>query len=319
MSFGQVLRAAREEQLLQLEDVQQRTFISVRNLRLLEDEDWQELPEDVHVKGYIRRYAKLLGLDGESLWKQALASRNRPLEPEIPILPLSPSTDSGDVRLRETTLQVTDAEPDGNEALPEHDLRVIAAALIQETEHPATRKKPKARHLPPLLEGMEREGPEERAPGAAQPEPRDMMSEASPNAASQAPHQPLTPMPQMEEHTREFVPAAPPEVQEVPNAARTPADEIQHPQPEQALLVPGVKQADRLKKREELSKRQLQIRRRRLGFSLAFWTLLVAALLGFIFRYDSGRILQQIKEWISSDNGSASGLLMLGIAIALVV
>ena len=61
--FGAQLVAAREAQGLSVGDMVGRIRMSVKQLRALESENFEELPEPVYVRGFIRSYAKSLGID----------------------------------------------------------------------------------------------------------------------------------------------------------------------------------------------------------------------------------------------------------------
>jgi cytoskeleton protein RodZ len=61
--IGETLRRAREERGLSFGDAAERTCIRERYLRALEDEQFDVLGEDVYAKGFLRNYAKALGLD----------------------------------------------------------------------------------------------------------------------------------------------------------------------------------------------------------------------------------------------------------------
>lgn len=61
---GGYLLKVREQQAISLEKVAQETFIPLRLLRAIETGEVQRLPEPVYIKGFIRRYADILGLDG---------------------------------------------------------------------------------------------------------------------------------------------------------------------------------------------------------------------------------------------------------------
>ncbi len=58
---------AREAQNMTLEEVATKTFIPMRILKALESAETFKLPEPIFVQGFIKRYAKLVGLDGEAL------------------------------------------------------------------------------------------------------------------------------------------------------------------------------------------------------------------------------------------------------------
>lgn len=66
----QLLRETRLSKGLTLEEVAQRTYIKLHYLEALEEGRVDRLPAMVHTYGYIRQYAKLLGLDGGALVAQ---------------------------------------------------------------------------------------------------------------------------------------------------------------------------------------------------------------------------------------------------------
>lgn len=66
-SVGEQLRAAREAQGLQLEDVASRTRIPTRHLQMIERGEYTGLPAPTYSAGFIKTYARLLGLDGQRL------------------------------------------------------------------------------------------------------------------------------------------------------------------------------------------------------------------------------------------------------------
>lgn len=68
-AFGERLKKEREQRNLSVEDIAQTTKISARNLRALEAEDFANLPGGVFNRGFVRAYARHLGVDEESLIK----------------------------------------------------------------------------------------------------------------------------------------------------------------------------------------------------------------------------------------------------------
>ncbi|MGI6576390.1 MAG: helix-turn-helix domain-containing protein [bacterium] len=66
-SIGQLLKQAREEQGYTLRDVEEETKIRIRYIQALEEEDFASLPGQVYVKGFLRSYAKFLGISGDKL------------------------------------------------------------------------------------------------------------------------------------------------------------------------------------------------------------------------------------------------------------
>ena len=65
--MGERLRRARVERHLTLEEAEAATKIRARYLRALEEEDYEELPEPVFARGFLRTYARYLGLDPSEL------------------------------------------------------------------------------------------------------------------------------------------------------------------------------------------------------------------------------------------------------------
>ena len=65
--IGHILREARENKGLTLEDVQAKIRINVRYLAALESGHYSALPTPVHARGFLRNYARFLGLDPQPL------------------------------------------------------------------------------------------------------------------------------------------------------------------------------------------------------------------------------------------------------------
>ena len=63
--IGNSLKVARERQGLEFPQVEAATKIRGKYLRALEDEQFEQLPAETYVKGFLRTYAEYLGLDGQ--------------------------------------------------------------------------------------------------------------------------------------------------------------------------------------------------------------------------------------------------------------
>jgi cytoskeletal protein RodZ len=63
--IGNSLREARLRQHLDFVEIEQATKIRAKYLRALEDEQFDVLPAQTYVKGFLRSYAEYLGLDGQ--------------------------------------------------------------------------------------------------------------------------------------------------------------------------------------------------------------------------------------------------------------
>ncbi len=63
--IGNSLREARLRRGVEFAQVEQVTKIRVKYLQALEDEQFDVLPSEIYVKGFLRTYAEYLGLDGQ--------------------------------------------------------------------------------------------------------------------------------------------------------------------------------------------------------------------------------------------------------------
>lgn len=63
--IGNLLQSAREKQNIGLDDIANKTKININILKALESEDLSTLPNKTYVKGFVRNYAKTVGVDTE--------------------------------------------------------------------------------------------------------------------------------------------------------------------------------------------------------------------------------------------------------------
>jgi len=84
--IGNSLREARLRQELEFSEIEQRTKIRGKYLRALEEEQFDLLPGQTYVKGFLRSYSEYLGLDGQ-LYVDEFNSRYVTGEEEPPINP----------------------------------------------------------------------------------------------------------------------------------------------------------------------------------------------------------------------------------------
>ena len=75
--IGHILREARENKGLSLEEAQSKTRINVRYLTALENGQYTALPTPVHVRGFLRNYARFLGLDPQPLLTRYAAGQGQ--------------------------------------------------------------------------------------------------------------------------------------------------------------------------------------------------------------------------------------------------
>lgn len=85
--LGHILREARETKGLTLQEAQAETRISNRYLEALENGDYDRLPTPVHVRGFLRNYARFLGLDPQPLLdRYEYGQGNRPKKKVEPLV-----------------------------------------------------------------------------------------------------------------------------------------------------------------------------------------------------------------------------------------
>lgn len=93
--LGDQLRQAREQSNLTIEQVSKTTMIQARLLKAIEAGKLAQLPEPIYIRGFLKRYADALGLDGTKLsntfpadigirgvqpsWKDTPAAQLRPI------------------------------------------------------------------------------------------------------------------------------------------------------------------------------------------------------------------------------------------------
>ncbi|MDR1320788.1 MAG: helix-turn-helix domain-containing protein [Gracilibacteraceae bacterium] len=84
---GETLRGAREEMELSYQDVEESIKIRAVYLRAIEEERFEELPGAAYTKGFMRSYAKFLGLDGDAVIAAYLSSAAAVPEEPAPSAP----------------------------------------------------------------------------------------------------------------------------------------------------------------------------------------------------------------------------------------
>jgi cytoskeletal protein RodZ len=103
--IGNSLREARLRQALEFVEVEQATKIRGKYLRALEDEQFDILPGQTYVKGFLRTYAEYLGLDGQ-LYVDEYNSRYIPGDEETPLRAQNKSTVGRNPRVESSVVLV---------------------------------------------------------------------------------------------------------------------------------------------------------------------------------------------------------------------
>jgi hypothetical protein len=86
--IGATLKDARRRLGMDIKEAEERTKIRTRYLRALEAEDWEVLPAPAYVRGFLRTYGQLLGLDGGALADRYRRSFEEPATAAAPPEPV---------------------------------------------------------------------------------------------------------------------------------------------------------------------------------------------------------------------------------------
>jgi cytoskeletal protein RodZ len=62
---GALLRKLREQRGISLRDISHTTKVSLAYLQFIEEENFQELPVPAYLRGFLKAYARCIGLDPE--------------------------------------------------------------------------------------------------------------------------------------------------------------------------------------------------------------------------------------------------------------
>ena len=84
-TFGDKLKRERELRGVTLDEIAEATKIGTRSLKALEDEHFDQLPGGIFNKGFVRAYAKFLGLDEEQMVSDFLVAQGdqQSLKPDV--------------------------------------------------------------------------------------------------------------------------------------------------------------------------------------------------------------------------------------------
>lgn len=86
VNFGTLLKEEREKRKISLSEISNATKLSVSALQLMEKGNLDDLPPDVFVRGFIRSYARTIGISSNEpleLLDQILFERRRASEPMV--------------------------------------------------------------------------------------------------------------------------------------------------------------------------------------------------------------------------------------------
>jgi cytoskeletal protein RodZ len=88
---GERLRAEREQQQITLEQVAERTRVPSRHLSAIETGQYSSLPAPTYSAGFVKTYARMLGLDGQKLSEEFRAEMGVASVPQYQPAPYEPA------------------------------------------------------------------------------------------------------------------------------------------------------------------------------------------------------------------------------------
>lgn len=99
-SVGSILRVAREGRGLQTAEIAQALKLGQRQVEALERDEWDGLPGPTFIRGFVRNYARLVGVDAGPLMDRLTALLDKPVDTlTVPAAP--PTRISGSSRSRD--------------------------------------------------------------------------------------------------------------------------------------------------------------------------------------------------------------------------
>ena len=127
-TIGKLLKETRTKNNIPLEDVANKTKININILRALEKENIETLPNKTYVKGFVKNYAKTIGLDSDEAIKafELLYKENEPEVEEVPEEEVATSKES-DIDLGELQDRIQGI---AGQLINKKLLAGIAAALV---------------------------------------------------------------------------------------------------------------------------------------------------------------------------------------------
>jgi cytoskeleton protein RodZ len=87
-AFGNYLRAERELRQIPLAEIASATKIPLYALECIEHGDWEQLPADVFVRGFIRSYARYIGMSPEDACSRYANAQEEKRRREIVVEPV---------------------------------------------------------------------------------------------------------------------------------------------------------------------------------------------------------------------------------------
>ena len=186
-SFGQKLKLEREKRKITLEQISSTTKIGTRMLQALEEEKFSQLPGGIFNKGFVRAYARTLGLDEDQAVADYLEASGD--GPPVQVEPVSRDNNRAHVVREPENGRLEIRAEVASRQLPWGILAVILLIIAlglslwnyhrREQEQFANQAKP-AQHA--AAQALDQSATSPRAPGSA-PQPASVSEPVNPSAA----------------------------------------------------------------------------------------------------------------------------------------
>ncbi|MBR4152948.1 MAG: DUF4115 domain-containing protein [Selenomonadaceae bacterium] len=131
---GYTLRQERERQNLSIEDIEQGTSIRVLYIEAIENGEYDKLPGTIYTKGFIKNYAKFLGLDADEMVKKFMGdiaelsgANDPPVAEENPAQVAVKKTDTKSAKQEKKSLGYSIEEESRR---PSSGILIIAAVVL---------------------------------------------------------------------------------------------------------------------------------------------------------------------------------------------
>ena len=85
MTVGQYLRELREQRKMSVEEVSRATRVPMASVERIETDRFDELPGEVFVRGFLKSYARALGIPADDVLSRYTASRRVAWVTPLPI------------------------------------------------------------------------------------------------------------------------------------------------------------------------------------------------------------------------------------------
>src|SRR3954466_14787331 len=94
-TVGTFLRQLREAKSLSVEEVSRATRVPVSSVERIESDRFDELPGEVFVRGFLKSYARALGIPGDDVLGRYMASRRVAWVTPLPLSSANPKPARG--------------------------------------------------------------------------------------------------------------------------------------------------------------------------------------------------------------------------------